>query len=138
MGASIGGVSFLFDDAKRTTPAIQAGFSGVSFQITPRILYVKVFRIDLLTRQYVAVRDVAFRVILSNGYQTEIITTNGQGRATIEFPDTYIEVHPVEATIPGGYRYSTVSKIITRAKNYLTITLIPDALERYYTEWEVL
>lgn len=132
------GLSFLFREPTPTTIGRQAGFTGVSFMITPKILTVKVMRWDMLTRQFVAVRDVQFKVLLSAGTQTEIMTTNAAGWATLDFPDAYIEVSPVAGTIPGGYRYTTVTKIQTLARNYLTVTLLPDALERYYTEWEVL
>lgn len=136
--ASFKGITFLFREPRPTTGSRQAGFTGASFMIEPKILTVKVQRLVLATRQYVPVRDVQFRVLLAGNTQSELMNTNMGGLATIDFPDPYIEVHPVESTIPGGYRYATISKIATRARNYLTVTLIPDALERYYTQWETL
>ena len=136
--AGFTGIAIQFVDPQPTTPTRQAGFTGVSFMIEPKVLVVKVLRIDNVTRQLLPVRDVQFRVALSGGAQTEYITTNALGVASIDFPDPYIEVFPNEGTIPGGYQYSVISRIETLARNFITVVLVPIALERYYTEWEVL
>jgi len=134
MGAGFNGLTFQFKEPQPTTPGRVAGFSGLFFTIVPKTLTVQVLK--LVGKAFEPVRDMSFDIKLES--VTERITTNAAGKASIDFPDPYIEVWPVAGSAPGGYRYDTVTPIKTLARNTLTITLIPDSLERYYTSWEIL